>query len=108
MKKIKWLMASVMAVAFLGGSAFYIVSVEQRLEHRGVKDYDVAALTQSMLWPVLSSLDSAVEAQDPSAFRSAYEPLVNTCNACHHATQHGFVKIVQPDTPTHGNQQYGK
>jgi cytochrome c553 len=160
MKKIKWLVASVMAVAFLGGAAFYIVSVEQRLAHsfrmvdvmadyqryadklhfagaaenwelagwylwklrkaswvvadgsvieyRGVKDYDVAALTQSMLWPVLSSLDSAVEAQDPSAFRSAYESLVNTCNACHHATQHGFVKIVQPDTPTHANQQYGK
>jgi amino acid permease len=33
MKKIKWLVASVMAVTFLGGTAFYIVSVEQRLAH---------------------------------------------------------------------------
>lgn len=71
------------------------------IEYRGVEDYDVAALTQSMLWPVLSRLDSTVGAKGPAAFQEAYETLVNTSNACHYATQHGFVKINEP-------QQYSK
>jgi len=160
MKNLKWLTASALAGALVGGAAWYIVGVEKRLAHsfrmvdvmadyqryadkihfagtaenwelagwylwklrkaswvvadgsvteyRSVKKYDIAALTQTMLWPVLNHLDSAVEAKDPAAFQKAYETLVNTCNACHHATQHGFVKIVEPDTPTHRNQQYSK
>ncbi|SIR47456.1 hypothetical protein SAMN05216509_2452 [Pseudomonas sp. B10] len=160
MKKIKWLAVSALTVALVGGTAWYIFSLEKRLTHsfrmvdvmadyqryadklyfagteenwelagwylwklrkaswvvadgsvieyRGVEDYDVATLTQSMLWPVLNHLDSVVEAKDPTAFRNAYETLVNTCNACHHVTQHGFVKIVKPETPTYGNQQYSK
>jgi hypothetical protein len=160
MKKIGWLMTASLAVAFLGGAAWYVVSVEKRLAHsfrmvgvmadyqryadkmrfagaaenwelarwylwklgtaswvvtdglveeyRGVEDYDVVELTQSMLWPALERLESAIEAKDPESFQSAYQVLINTCNACHHATRHGFVNIVEADIPTHRNQQYSR
>jgi hypothetical protein len=101
-------LVSTNATGWSGGCNYAVAADGSVPEYRSVEHYDVAALTQSVLWPLLSGLVSAVEAKDPSAFRSAYEPLVNTGNACHSATQHGFVKIVKPDKPTHGNQQYRK
>lgn len=88
--------------------ASWVVADGLVTEYRSVEDYDVADLTQSMLWPALDGLDSAVEAKNPVSFQKSYEALINTCNACHQVSQHGFVKVVEPDTPTHRNQQYGR
>ncbi len=76
------------------------------VEYRGIEQYDVADLTQKMLWPALTALDSAVEAKDQQAFLVAYRALIDTCNACHQVSEHGFVEILVPDRPTHLNQRY--
>jgi hypothetical protein len=37
---------------------------------------------------------------------NAYGSLVETCNACHKATEHGFIQIITPSQPTYGNRNY--
>lgn len=86
--------------------ASWVVADGDVAEYRPVEEYDVAELTRQMLKPALQGVGSAIASQDAQAFQSAYTTLVNTCNACHHASQHGFVQIVEPDEPTHKNQKY--
>ncbi|GAB3386885.1 hypothetical protein GCM10027514_28130 [Azotobacter armeniacus] len=86
--------------------ASWVVADGDVVEYRSVKEYDVAELTKRMLKPAIQRVDTAIAGKDAQAFQSAYATLVSTCNACHHASEHGFVQIVQPDEPTHKNQKY--
>jgi hypothetical protein len=86
----------------------WVVADGSVVEYRGIENYDVADLTQQMLWPALTVLDSAVEAKDEGSFQAAYQTLINTCNGCHQISEHGFVEILVPDRPTHRNQKYDR
>lgn len=59
-----------------------------------------------MIHPALDSMLQAVESKDPGKFRSAYMLLTNTCNNCHHATNHGFNVITIPSAPPVTDQQF--
>jgi len=70
------------------------------------ENYDARPLMESMLLPAIERLESEIDAERADGFQSAYGSLVETCNACHQATEHGFVEIITPRQPTYGNQSY--
>jgi hypothetical protein len=60
-------------------------------------DQPVSVLTATMLVPAIEALEEAAKAENSVLFRSRYETLVLTCNACHDATGYGFIRITLPD-----------
>jgi hypothetical protein len=62
----------------------------------------VSALANNELGP----LGKAIEAKDRSRFRTAYDRLTTSCNACHQVTKHAFIVIQRPKAPPLSNQVY--
>ena len=59
-----------------------------------------------MLAPALDTMDKAIKQQDAAAFKAAFTLLTNTCNNCHHASDHEFNVIKVPDSPPFSNQVF--
>lgn len=59
-----------------------------------------------MLMPVLERVNSAIKEQNIEKFKSSFQLLTNTCNNCHHTTDHEFNVIVIPETPPFSNQRF--
>ncbi|MEO6819113.1 MAG: hypothetical protein ABI266_05055 [Ginsengibacter sp.] len=59
-----------------------------------------------MIYPVLDSVNIAIQQKDPVAFKNSYILLTNTCNDCHHATNFEFNVVKIPDTPPFSNQDF--
>jgi hypothetical protein len=93
-------------------AAFYLHELEEKAEEilqqnlveEGVP---VNPLITSMLRPALVNLDKAVEQGDELLFRSRYEQLVASCNACHEATAHRFIRMTVPERSMFQNQEFG-
>jgi hypothetical protein len=45
----------------------------------------------------LKELDSAIQTKDHTAFAKAYADLIDACNSCHQALNHGVVEIHVPN-----------
>jgi len=68
---------------------------------------DVSRRLSAMLPPSVEAVGRAVAARDPAQFRQSYQAMVDTCNACHAASQHGFIRIAVPaGAPVHWNQSF--
>lgn len=76
------------------------------VEYHSVKDYDIAALTTQMLDPAIDALNEAIAEEDKTLFRKRHEALRAACNACHHATRHGYVQIVVPNRSAYPGQSF--
>ena len=77
---------------------FYIHEIEElaeaiRDEIPSYDDHPVGQLTAEMLLPAVEALESPVEAGDWDAAGDAFDKLIATCNACHDATEHGYIRI---------------
>lgn len=59
-----------------------------------------------MIYPPLDSVSLAIDQENKARFEKSFTVLNNTCNNCHKATDHAFVKIQKPEMPPFGNQQY--
>lgn len=86
---------------------FEIHEIEEAIEdieefHKGRKEI----IQIDMIKPALESLEAAIDQRDPFAFNTGFNILTNTCNACHHAAEHGFIVIKNPDTPVFSNQDF--
>lgn len=68
------------------------------------KDKPIAQLTESMLVPMLDALEDALEEGNWSEIRSAYTAVITSCNACHAATNYGFIVV----TPGFGNNPFNQ
>ena len=91
-------------------AGFYLHELEETVEDLAKKKVvddgmPVGEMAGAMLNPALQRL-RALDFKDPAAFEKEYVALVETCNACHAATKHGFVKIKVPKTPTYQNQSF--
>ena len=80
---------------------FYIHELEESAEaiEGGIESYDVfpvGALTGSMLTPTIVALEKAVESDGD--VDAAFHSLLDSCNACHVATDHGYIKITHMKT----------
>lgn len=63
-------------------------------------------LVARWLLPAVERTEDAAADEDRAAFDAAYADLVAACNACHAATDHGFVKITAPQANAFTNQDF--
>lgn len=68
--------------------------------------HDIGSLVERMLLPAVERTGEAITAGSAADFEAAYGALVTACNACHEATDHGFVQIVVPDGNAYPNQDF--
>ncbi len=50
---------------------------------------DISGLLQTMLSPQLEQIGSAIDAGDKEIFEDNYQTMIQTCNQCHQAANHG-------------------
>ena len=67
--------------------------IEKKVKYDG---YDIAKLTEKMLLPAIEKLEES--ASDSASFNDNYQLLIKSCNTCHTTTNHGFIKIIRPQT----------
>jgi len=80
---------------------FYAHEIEEQLEAlEEIKEYHgqpIGKLSKSMLVPSFEAFEASLKAGDWSAAQQKFQTVIDTCNACHQATQHGFIKIELSD-----------
>lgn len=59
-----------------------------------------------MINPALDSVNTAIKQKNPTAFKTSFVLLTNTCNNCHHAINFEFNVVKIPDTPPFSNQSF--
>lgn len=90
---------------------FYLHEIEETAEEitegNITEDgHNISQLTKSMLLPAIETAEKAVKAKDKVALDESYQLLVNSCNACHTVSGHGFIKIKAPENPAYDNQVF--
>jgi hypothetical protein len=90
---------------------FYAHETEEILteiiEHKPIKKgKEIAPLVMQMAVPALENVEKAIEAADSTAFLTAYKSLIQTCNACHSATEHGFIRLQVPSQNGYQGQNF--
>ncbi len=61
---------------------------------------------QTIMTEPLAELARAIEKKDRKVFEKAYDAVTDGCNACHGATDHGFVVIRRPNSNPYSNQSF--
>jgi hypothetical protein len=62
-----------------------------------IKEYDgypIAEFAETMLLPQIKAFESAEESGDWNQITQAYQTIIASCNSCHQASAHGYIKIV--------------
>ena len=90
-------------------ASFYLPEIEETAEaivEEGHEEEGIALspLVEAMLLPAVERVEANVG--DPSAFGAAYADLVASCNACHEASAHGFIRIITPERSAYPNQAF--
>jgi hypothetical protein len=80
---------------------FYMEEVEETaaIIQKKFPTYDklaVGQLMNAMLVPSLSPLEKSIKASNWAISNAGYTKMIDSCNACHTAAQHAFVKISAP------------
>jgi hypothetical protein len=71
--------------------------------HEGIP---VGDMIKASLDEPLAGLAKAIEAKDKNEFTRAFDVLTETCNGCHTAAAHAFIKIKRPTAPPVSNQDF--
>jgi len=64
--------------------------------------------TIPIIYPLLDSVQLAIEKKSLNSFKSSFAALTNTCNSCHKAVKFEFNKVKIPDIPQFSNQVFNK
>lgn len=67
---------------------------------------NLTEVAKNMYTPASKELDKAIEAKDTTLFIKGYNIMIRSCNNCHIATNHEFIKIIVPEEPSIKNQEY--
>ena len=67
---------------------------------------DINALLASTMKEPMEAVAEAIKNADVGAFNDAYARLTGTCNACHQATERGFVVIRVPRESSFPDQDF--
>lgn len=70
------------------------------------KSLPLAEMLDAVIVKEIVDLEKAIAAKDVKKFSAGYDNLNAACNACHQATENGFVVIKRPTTPAFTNQDY--
>ncbi len=92
---------------------FYLHEMEESIEtiQKEAPTYEghaVADLTEQMLVPSVEALDGALDDREWTAVEEQLQNLEQSCNQCHAATDHGFVKVDLQDVPNPYAQDFSK
>lgn len=79
-------------------AGFYLHEAEETAAQieQDIPDYEghaIGPLVASMLMPQFERLDGPLDSTDWAAAEDVLGHVVNACNACHEATEHGFIVI---------------
>lgn len=78
-------------------ASFYAHELEETIEHvEKVKSYDgypIGNLVKSMLGPAFEDFEKALKSENWNHISSKFDALIQSCNSCHKATSHSFIKI---------------
>jgi hypothetical protein len=82
-------------------AAFYLEEVEETSEiiQKKFPTYDkiaVGPLMNAMLVPSIAPLEKSIKASNVALSNAGYTKLIDSCNSCHTAAQHAFIKITAP------------
>jgi hypothetical protein len=69
-------------------------------------DIPIGQMAGSTVLPTLPDLKSAIDARDGAKFAAAFDKLTAACNACHQASNHGFIVIQRPAASPYANQSF--
>ncbi len=76
---------------------FYVHELEEAVEETGsIESYDghaIGELSSAMLRPMLESLEQALDDAEWSDISQAFDTMIQSCNSCHQATEHGYIRI---------------
>ncbi|NGP89132.1 hypothetical protein [Fodinibius halophilus] len=70
----------------------------------GYEGYDIARFMKLFLDPTIEPVETALANKNWEEVRAKTIEMVNSCNSCHNATSHGFVKV----TPGFDNNPYNQ
>lgn len=92
-------------------AGFYLHELEElsetiETEVPTYEGYEIAALTSSMLMPQLEELDEALDRTNWSRVDAQIEAVTQSCNQCHEATDHGFIRIESENLTNPYNQSF--
>lgn len=90
---------------------FYLHEMEESIEtiQTEAPTYEghaISDLTEEMLVPSVEALDGALDERDWTAVDARLDDLARSCNQCHAATEHEFVKIDLQDVPNPYTQDF--
>lgn len=69
-------------------------------------DYNLSNLSESMLLPKIEKVEESIRKKDQVLFLDNYELMISSCNLCHQATKHEFIKILVPNDSSVWNQDF--
>ncbi len=69
-------------------------------------DYNLSNLSENMLLPKIEKVEEAIRQKNQVLFLDNYELMIASCNLCHNATKHNFIKITVPTDSTRWNQDF--
>lgn len=80
---------------------------EYVVENHGMHDgVDISGLTQNTAIPALKELENSLNDLDTGKLSQDFEFLTVSCNKCHIASGHPFIKIKNPEGNTYLNQTF--
>ena len=82
-------------------AAFYLEEVEEASDIIKQKfptydKFEIGKLVDAMFVPAIEPLEKSINAKSWAVATAGYTRLVDSCNGCHAATAHPFVKITAP------------
>ncbi|MBU6303153.1 MAG: hypothetical protein KGS60_16520 [Verrucomicrobia bacterium] len=92
-------------------AAFYLHESQEQLRkiQREAPEYEnlpIAVLIDRMAHPAYAPLQEAIAAKDQERMVAGLDLIVQSCNACHVATQHGFIRITRGTEVNPFNQSF--
>jgi hypothetical protein len=82
-------------------ASFYMEEIEETagIIQKKFPTYDkiaVGPLVNAMLVPSIAPLTASIKASNWAISNAGYTKLIDSCNTCHTAAQHAFIKITAP------------
>jgi hypothetical protein len=84
-------------------AAFYLEEVEEtvKLIEKKFPTYDkreIGKLAELMFVPSIEPLEKSIKAKSWPIATAGYNKLLDSCNSCHTAAEHAYIKITAPTT----------
>ncbi len=92
---------------------FYTHELEETMEdiidHNVIDEgTEISGLVKTMAFPNIEKLEKNIESEDKTSFVEGYQLLLRSCNNCHVASKHEFIKIMTPKNEDFINQDFKK